>query len=311
MRLINFVVCLLIPLQEGYSDEAAPSVDAATELYTRAGSKLEAGEVCSRIFDSSEFADIPLTQYLSCDNTSLAVQAAWRLHHRIVPGNTLADSDDRDVFYPPDHQRFIGFVEGRIRSVVPLWWASMLSSSDQQHPTRTGLPTSTWIAMPYSTDIGVRNDVPIIVDGLQILISRELFGDEYENQNIAEYSAVMEKSLVVLLLRPRQPGELRLICIDHSINKMVWKQPLWGAGPGIVATGAPFVVDMANSLHMSNGKVVVFGSQSRRTATSRGDRFRNSVLYFEQFELREGECTARFATNAWDSDNACNLEVPE
>lgn len=228
-----------------------------------------------------------------------------------MPGNTLADSDERDVFYPPDHQRFIGFIEGRIRSVVPLWWASMLSSSDQQHPTRTGLPTSTWIAMPYSTDMGVRNDVPIVVDGMQILIPCDLFGDEYENHDIAEYSAVMEKSLVVLLLRPRQQGELRLLCIDHAISKVKWKQSLWGAGPSIGATGAPFVVDMANSLHMSNGKVGVFGSQSRRTATSRGDRFRNSVLYFEQFELSEGECTARFSTNAWDSGNSCNLEVPE
>lgn len=311
MRVINFVFCLLIRLQEGYFDEVTLSVDAATELYTRAGSKLEAGEACSRIFGSSEFAHIPLTQYLSSDNTGLAIHAAWRLHHRIVPANTVADSDDRDVFYPPDHQRFIGFVEGRIRSVVPLWWASMLSSSDQQHPTRTGLPTSPWMAMPYSTDIGIHNDVPIIVDGMQILIPSDLFGDEYENQGIAEYSAVMEKSLVVLLLRPRQPGELRLICINHSINKMNWEQALWGAGPSIVATGAPFVVDMANSLHMSNGKVIVFGSQSRRTATSRGDRFRNSVLYFEQFELREGECTARFATNAWNSGDACSLEVPE
>lgn len=311
MRVIKLGFCLLFLLQEVYSDEVAPSGDAATELYTRAGNKLEAGEACSRIFGSSEFAHIPLTQYLSSDNTGLAIQAAWRLHHRIVPANTVADGDDRDVFYPPDHQRFIGFVEGRIRSVVPLWWASMLSSSDQHHPTRTGLPTSTWVAMPYSTDRGAGNDVPIIVDGTQILISSELFGDEYENRDIAEYSAARENSLVVLLLRARQPGELRLICIDHSLNKMEWRQVLWGADSSIFATGAPFVVDMANSLHISNGKVVVFGSQSRRFATSRGDRFRDSVLYFEQFELRKGQCKVRFATNTWDSSNPCNLEVPE
>jgi hypothetical protein len=67
-------------------------------------------------------------QKLSADaNDGVAIRAAWEIARRRLAEDIAADPHNKDGILLKGADRFIGFVEGRLRVSVPQWWASQLA----------------------------------------------------------------------------------------------------------------------------------------------------------------------------------------
>jgi hypothetical protein len=70
-----------------------------------------------------------LQKLLGDANDGVAIRAAWEMVRRRLAEDIVADGHNKDGTLLKGADRFLGFIEGRLRVPVPRWWASHLAST--------------------------------------------------------------------------------------------------------------------------------------------------------------------------------------
>jgi hypothetical protein len=313
--IVHFTLRTMDSYVSTYLDESASqgkSLAEATTLFASAREYTQARDACMHIFDGSESGNITLEAVSHCNVSGLAVQGAWRLFHRVIPGSMLPNGEDREHLYPPDHNRFIGFIEGRCQLTVPEWWRRMISSADENHPDRTGLRTGVWEKLGETGLLTADSTLSICVGEKCHRIAAGILSDAEHGLSPVEYIASTHGNTLAVVTRQSMRTHQRLVCIDLSTNEVRCDSVLWGIGGGLfLSSGSAYTMDDIVSIHIDDRQVAVFGANCKRVATTGGVRFRDSVLYFEAFGITDGVALVRFATNTWDSLDPRSLSVPE
>lgn len=278
----------------------ANAQDSLLHQFVNAQTPQEAGALSERIFQDvdSEFLD-PL-HLVSSRNHSIALQCEWRLHHRLLPPKQANFGITPEVSHLPDIQRFVGFLEGRLRVQAPIWWEEMMHSPDKLHPARTGATTNKWATFsvdPHDVDTATTDLIvgaelrPAPIKTLQWLAREGV---------PSQYTAVLADGELVVVSKPQTGSKARIACVATGRHAEKWRNDVWGTDQFTeVSSGPPVIPVEVITLVVSPEDITVFGATSLQVKHTRGHDFIRSAFYVEQFARKDGRCHARFATNNW------------
>ena len=205
---------------------------------------------------------------LSTNDPTAALLCAW---------TRTGASHDRNIRLPEAAvSRFLGFLEGRTRVNVPLWWDEWLRHNYQESVSSFGriyqrpAPIVRWRRMAESLVVSLSSSsmreivvsVPVLRPNYHTAVS--ICG---ENLFVADYADTVEP--------------YRLMAFDCKTCSDLWAAEIWGARPVFGNAGGHTV-----SMECSESQVVVFG------AGPAGN-------YIEAFDISTGRCRIRFATSTF------------
>ena len=279
--------------------------------FKNARTAIEAGTISDQLFHGEEDEYLDPSQLVNGPDHSIALQCQWRLHHRLLLSKQASFGISPEVSHLPDVQRFVGFVEGRLRVQAPQWWEYMLQSPDMHHPIRTGAVIQKWTRFPddledivaETTDLVVEAGVrPVPIPTLRWLFESRLNKDQ-------EYAAEVADRDLVVVSKPHSGTGAKMVYItDRGIEK--WKCQLWGTNQfSPFSSGPPVTPVEVVSLVFTKNTVTVFGAMSFGVEHSRGVKYIRSAFYVEQFDRTNGSCSARFATNNWGIGGEDKMEA--
>jgi hypothetical protein len=201
--------------------------------------------------------------------------------------------------YLPDVQRFVGFVEGRLRVQVPEWWEGMLESPDKHHPSRTGAQTGQWRSFPRESGMN-GTTMRLAVGSEEAAISAQTSRWLTEDGRNDEYFADVRGDYAIILSTPTAITRGRIACVRRKEGTERWRRDVWGTNQLTCGSSGPLTVavDLV-AFSISDGILTVFGARSYHLTDTTKPTFIHSALYVEQFAMADGKCNVRFATNNW------------
>jgi hypothetical protein len=302
MRL-TAVIAVLVGYFTVASILLAQKRNALTDRLIDAATPSEAGALCCEVFGYNIHDTHGLTELVSSESPTVALQASWRLHSRELPPRQISFGISPIVLYKPDVQRFVGFVEGRLRVQIPTWWEEMLESPDKLHPLRTGAKTASVLEF-NETAIGTSSDlVHCKLDRRQVLVPASTLDWLAEVACTRTFHASVSKSgLVIVSIQSVFDGGKRsgIAYVDLESGEELWRHHVWGTNPYRFGSSGPALVRIdAVSIRVDRDQVTVFGAGSDWCEYANGGAYLNAALYVEQFSVRDGHSTVRFSTNNW------------
>lgn len=261
----------------------------------------QAGKAYEELFygdpsgEGPEFAEEELA---NSEHPGIALQAAWRMHVRELPEKSAHFGITPVDHYLPDVQRFVGFVEGRLKAQVPYWWEDMLESTDKHHPLRTQGRTNRWDTIP---DFDPASDsITIEAGSNNIVLPTETVRWLTEENHSNQLTTAVNSGYIIVVSRPTDAGFPRIACIEITTGTESWRNQMWGnAVQHVFSSGPPVTRTDVVSVVLSKDKITVFGAYSDELQHLRAHTFINSAFYVEQFSIVGGNCTVRFATDNW------------
>lgn len=295
---LRVTICLCVCLGMQCTNQAQCEHELLRR-FEKASSADIAAKLCQIIFDTGSDEGLSASQLINCECPGIAIQSAWRLHHRSLPPKKVVFGVTPNVLYLPDVQRFVGFVEGRLRVQVPEWWEEMLESPDRNQPLRLGAPVKKWRPFDRSqiaidsklvelqTSTGIRS-API-----------EAFNWIFSSSGTNEYAATSANRDTLVVSKPIMGSKARILCVSADGMER-WRNELWGTHQWTGGTsGAPVTPVEVVDFVASNEVITIFGASSLKHEHSRGTTFIRSAFYIEQFSTRDGSSLMRFSTNNW------------
>ncbi len=274
-------------------------VDELVNRFEIADGPAAAGIAANELFA----ADIPYDdseKLVNHDNPSIALLNAWRIHHRELPPKQFRFGITPVISYLPDIQRFVGYVEGRLRTQVPEWWEEMLESPDKHHPSRTGLLTEKWLAFPPIDTKAKPQSIELTSTQDRLAVPTETIQWLVQGLVANEYTVVSHEDSAFIVSKPTSVTGSRIACIELQTGHERWRNEIWGTNHRQIAfSGPPLVPADVLSFNIANGTLTIFGAKSVRVDYTRGHAFLRSAFYVEQYSMLSGDCIVRFSTNNW------------
>jgi hypothetical protein len=239
------------------------------------------------------------------DDTSIALQAAWAL---------TGPASVRGGRARPD--RFLGFVEGRVKHAIPLRWevwlvqlcfhgdrgrqeAALSEYAERCTFVRKEPGANRYIVEPEvlgKTRSGIRAPPGVGLEregdalvlgykGKRIKISQELVGKLGDARMYPSCAAYLEGNQCFVAFYGQIPERFPLLCIDANTGRLHWRAEVWALGAD----------NLPELFGPSRHETIVAPEQGRITVYGAG----SGGCYIESFEKKTGKVVFRFATNQW------------
>jgi len=291
-----FILGLLASLISAVASGEEPGpFDPVSEIAAAdSGPKLNA--VYSRLLLKADWKTID--ELKGHDHDGIALQAAWEEVRRSIPQEGPKRLGEKaPLLDAKKTQRFIGFVEGRLKVVPPPFWEDLLLRARAERRIK-------WDEV-LTTDLKrylyLLQENPVGQDGKRIVMAPfDLSIDEYKQGTSIEVT-LDKKTLtvpltnapwginawplgknryVVALISSISPHH-EIICINGADQSVVWKSQVWGESLGPFRSGwspAHFV-----DARLSGDRLLIFGVTFDR-------------IYIEGFSVADGKNLFRFSS---------------
>jgi hypothetical protein len=222
------------------------------------------------------------------------VRSAWEeVRQSVLSQNKSSRIAQADI------QRFIGFVEGRLRVNVPPWWERILADGrtyekvgpfvkigDEGYYRESGLG----LLCPMNTSVRQADSRVVITVGAQsVTITAETI------DKLAPGARVKAGSYAVVVLMngvncflvfhrgPASRGRYHVCCVEQSTGLLRWKADAWHSGIMGVQVGPRELRDHRVSLAKNDDNIFVFGVA-------------HHAAYINGFRASDGVSILRFST---------------
>jgi hypothetical protein len=236
-----------------------------------------------------------LHKLLAFDNDSIALQCAWEEVRTDLPakdrGNVPPLRLDAERL-----QRFLGFLEGRLRLSCPDWWQDLIlnahahnksniyfmrKGTDWYHSTREG-----WLA-PQNTSFEIaEKEIIVRVGSESVVIPRAAVEPTLKLHRPPNVSAVVTTKECVCAISDEMPSCADVFCFDKDRPGLRWKAKTWHVGAYGGSGGRTW---HWMSLVVQNARVFLFGGGQ-------------NAVYIEAFELSTGKNLLRFSSDRGQPD---------
>jgi hypothetical protein len=240
-----------------------------------ARSAREATRIYRSLFDTAADAQIRALKASSSDG--LAVRANWEEVKRSVRHSP----DSRWATPNPERlERFIGVIEGRLRTVTPIWWEQTFLDivADREYNfSFRGKLVPTYEPTPS----GVRAHVGVKLHGLRLEVADAAVTlPEYVIGHAGKINAIVEDGTCFLAAHHQTADRFKLFSLSAKNQEVNWSVDVWGASSEASYSGAGF---HAVTLSVNSELLIVFGAAT-------------DCAYIEAFARSTGECRFRFST---------------
>ncbi len=241
-----------------------------------------------------------LQKLVADGDDGIAIRAAWEKVRRQLAEDIAADNQKNpDGTLLKGADRFVGFLEGRLRVPVPRWWASELSvarARELEHPSffcsidttgdvwsqigPRGIATSFGIAPTLERDKS--GDVKVVWDNRKLqLTAMQISNDRAPGDDLTGL-VYRDRCLITRYDRSDMPRlDSEISCADLKTSKIVWstKRTFDARREGPSARTGSSIHHI--SLVGRDDVVVLFGMEF-------------SMVYIEAFRLTDGHSLWRF-----------------
>lgn len=236
-----------------------------------------------------------LSKLLVHPHPNVAIRAAWERLERGVRTDNPVENQSFEV--SPDRsaiERFVGFVEGRLNVLPPVWWVEMLIGSLYRdagtheywvfhrpadpvyHRTEIGLLAEDGIEL-HEVDRGTA----VVGNGMDFVIPVAVTSDASRRGITEGISACSDGHSNFVALYSSIPHGFRVSRIDAQSDEMNWSARVWVNGENVLFTGnrhCNFV-----ELMRTDRLLYVFGANLHD-------------VYIEAFQIEDGVSEFRFST---------------
>lgn len=286
-------------------------IDDVSAAVSKSTTPEEAGEACKEALSTLRRQDL-----LKCNNTTLAICAAWQSHCRIKRDSPPHFGFTAQKFEARGIARFVSAVETKIELKIPEWWIDLLKdvNSDSRPEGET------WVTIPQS--IETMNDCQLALQYKEgtievpiTVLSWVSSGDEQSGDftRQAALSVLVEDDFCFVISKPELWGSSRIMELDRANRTERWRNATWGEGQHFtISTGPAVVTNVAQSFVIGTEVVTVFGAVSRGVGTYepgasvfgtegkvKPGQHIDAVFFIEQFDRNDGSARFRFASNLW------------
>jgi len=250
---------------------------ALIEAYRTAESAHQAESLSIKLFQKATTAELLSMQ--THENSGIALKAAWTLAHREIVKRNATRDDDWQM------QRFLGFLEGRLRVEIPkfLQTAKVYQHSESRtwflYPgsepgTLPMRPQPDWPELTHSKD----GSIWTLVDGKDRIEVDVPKNRKYHLRNLALIGVSEKRIFLGLPLNVGSPFGIR--CFNRKKGNLEWIAGVWADGG--------FVRHMGLGMHRfdlieHDGEVLVLGVC-------------DLALYIASYDAETGEARFRFST---------------
>lgn len=264
----------------------ARSVARLREDVRKAANPAELNKAYEALFDGVGRYKLP--DLIQDDDLGVAVHAAWAYNKATYQrrGTWLAPTE---VVAPERAERFLGFLEGRTRLKIPLWWDMAFADpflnlkSDDSDFHQTGLG-GLGIRAPIGTELVKKGDRIVVTVHSSVEANRtaSVTIDESVLDQLEEYQAFEKCAAQVkpeesfLAFYTDLGSRFPLIAVDSHSGKVLWRAEVWSRD---AAFGG--VSDHVAEIVVNDNFVAVFGI----CVVER---------YVEAFDRKTGACVFRF-----------------
>jgi hypothetical protein len=258
---------------------------ASIETVIVAGPLPEAHKAYMSVFDT---ASSDVVNKLRChSNDSVAVAAAWEKLEREFPRE-----ESVEYVYPRQNEvnRFVGFLEGRLKCELPSWWVATLQSvhGEKRHwsyySPAGGVPywgTKDAIATPPATS-AVLDDRGLLIslDGKSVRLATDVLKTTTIRSPVGAACVSSESSRYAIVYADTRQL-YQLICLDRASTNVIWMVDIFAGGLTALSVGRPGF--HYATLALCDDRIIVFGSAY-------------NGMYAEAFDAKSGKPLFRFGT---------------
>jgi hypothetical protein len=218
----------------------------------------------------------------------VALQSAWEV------GVGQPGEKEGSLAKPFVH-RFLGLVEGRLKTRIPRWWEEALQESHVFNRNHMYFPLSTkYKYLPSAIDLEIASDMAVEIDRDRVIIrhndrsiriARDVFDSiirRCKSIQPSQLSVCIHKEQTVLALHSESGFPYKLFCLDSVAGELLWATNVWGVNrPNAEGLRYHYV-----SMVVQDGELIVFGAEC-------------SGIYIESFNVATGSNIFRFSSTLW------------
>lgn len=262
--------------------EALERLQVAVAKFQSAETSQLAGEAVLQIFSPYMEYNDTLIEH---DDANVAIHAAWSMYSRMVPRrHFFFGAVENETIDPRDCQRFLGFLEGRMRVGVPEWWEVALADPGFYRPKVNGFDDGGWLDARELVNKDLDQNA-----GVEFEFYDERFtvpAETYKKLSVSQMGIAVDENYAALLNHSAYGFATKLYCVSRKTSQELWRADVWGLGPDPVARTGSWRGPTYMGVTVVNDKVFVF------LAWIRG-------VCVEAFSINDGTPLLRFATNNW------------
>lgn len=264
---------------------AQATVDELVKKFEAANHTLEVVLDFDAVFRERGIDDIEPLRFHESD--TIAIRAAWESVRRSVPEEGF---DERRAIEADVMQRFLGFLEGRIRSPLPSWWetAWMQMSARERDGWLFDDPQiygegPHGAKIPEGFEISESADFYLVRSGERTCrVALKLNRFRHQGLKTHAIPATFTGDRLLIGFCDYLAQGFKLYCIDWRTSKVVWSVDAW-AGNSIIFGSGPAIGSHSVEIVVERGRVFLFGMDLVRA-------------YVECFSLQDGARDFKFST---------------
>jgi hypothetical protein len=243
------------------------------------------------------------------DNAQIAVRASWQQVVLTIPED---ESQRQSMPMPPEErkrrqfpeakavERFLGFLEGRLHIVLPLWWEQTFRTikvcgtdgkvgpdfryfafQEPDLAVYSPAPDFSWVTSNCTISKS-KGQIVFFIDGQPVSMPRAIRAEALKSGERWLSAAADDSRYYLIFHQGISPGPCRLHCLERTSGKLLWEAPVWAGGGGWGGGGGSggwhFI-----TITPKEDRLLVFGAGIE-------------CIYLEEFRCRDGRNVFRFST---------------
>jgi len=246
------------------------------------------------LFKGLDFVQLRKLKQHCSDN--VAVEAAYQILLKSKKEiSSMEDGKTISLFRDKDISRFIGFLEGRLKTNILSEWEDALSQSefieyDEIDASMTGYNQDSMMTLFKKRGMHIRNlkgqalvqinNKTFLAIGKQrVSIKKEFLQNKMFGDTINAYGVMHADKCIVLFVSDFFLGNYIIACLDRKSGEVQWKNTVWVTSSG----GSSGIPMPALAVPVIDGsRVFVYGSAGE--------------IYLECFSMKDGTPLLRFGT---------------
>lgn len=173
-----------------------------------------------------------LSDLVHDSDMDVAIHASWRLNNVTVPrrGEELSFGVPRGNLEAAHSERFLGFLEGRTRLKIPLWWD--IAFRDPVYLLRTPILSKTGLGTkaPDGTSLKRRKRAVLLtVAGSSVRIPVGLLEELKKEQHLDKCTAYVGPEQSFVALYGDSGARFTLLCLNTHTGKLMWRATVWSS----------------------------------------------------------------------------------
>ncbi len=261
---------------QGTSEDARVENNEGVVSLGRADSPSQLAAVINSLFAASSVSEVD--RLVSAPDCAVALAAGWERVRRTMPKAKQQDLVSPDV---AALARFLGLVEGRIRTPIPEAWEAAVKS------TKGSSRMATWFSYPELIEGALKKNRPRR-DAHEWIVEKDRMSIRVPVEDglgpVDNVAAHLDTEAVYIALYGWPPVPYRLLAVDRASKKVIWSSKVWAAG-GLKAYGG-------QGWHFAETRL------GGETLTVFG--ISEGSAYIEVFDKNTGENRCRFSTSYFD-----------